>query len=422
MALSINSNNSINAMNLINPVSRMTSLDSQIFNSQGMNTSVYSQFTPKSNVYEQFIKTAAVGIANFLKSAQNVQGSAQQLMQKNDSVFQARTAVSSDSKKITAAASAGATNKAYEVKVDSVATSQTNSGTSLSKSESSVVSKGLNEFNLTIGGKTTKISAVISNNDTNEQALTKLKNAVNAAKTGVTASIVTDDKTGAKKLELSSDKTGTDQAFEVEDVTGNAMSATGVVNVTQQASNASYTVNGGAVQTSQSNTIELEKGKVTATLMAQSTETLKIQVKPDEDKIIAQVKDLVSSYNTMHDRLKEAGGVMNSSVRRSLESVVDSASYERIGIHRSGDGTLKLDENQLKKSLSSNFEQTAKAISGSNGLADRLSSAVERYNEVSASSLLNSKARQVQQYAMYQSTMQWTMPTQTSGWIVNSLY
>jgi len=63
--------------------------------------------------------------------------------------------------------------------------------------------------------------------------LNKLKDAVNAVKMGVTASIVTDDKTGNKKLELSSDKTGADQAFEVEDVTGNAMSATGVMNATK---------------------------------------------------------------------------------------------------------------------------------------------------------------------------------------------
>lgn len=413
---------SINSYNLMNPISRTTSLSFQSSNSLGANPSLFSKFVSKSMPYEQHIKTAATGIVNFLKSAQDMQASAQKLMQKDNSSFQARTAESSDSKKVTATASAGAASKTYEVKVNAIATSQTNSGTFLSKVDTSVVSKGINQFNITIGGKTTKVSAVISDNDTNDQALTKLKDAVNAAKTGVTASIVTDDKTGNKKLELSSDKTGADQAFEVEDVTGNAMSATGVKNATQLASNASYSVNGGATQTSQSNTIDLEKGKATVTLMAPSMETVKIQIKPDEDKVVAQVKDLVSSYNTMHDRLKEAGGAMNSSVRKSMESLVSSSTYERIGIHRNGDGTLKLDEEQLKKSLSSNFEQTTKAISGNYGLADRLSSAAEKYNEVPASSLLNSKARQVQQFAMYQSSMQMTMLTQASGWVVNSLY
>ncbi|WP_239619327.1 flagellar filament capping protein FliD [Cohnella mopanensis] len=413
---------SINSYNLMNPISRTTPLSFQSSNSLGANPSLFSKFVSKSNPYEQYIKTAATGIANFLKSAQGMQSSAQKLMQKDNSSFQARTAESSDGKKVTATASAGAASKTYEVKVNAIATSQTNSGTFLSKVETSVVSKGINQFNITIGGKTTKVSAVISDNDTNDQALTKLKDAVNAAKTGVTASIVTDDKTGNKKLELSNDKTGADQAFEVEDVTGNAMSATGVKNATQLASNASYSVNGGAIQTSQSNTIDLEKGKATATLMAPSMEAVKIQIKPDEDKVIAQVKDLVSSYNTMLDRLKEAGGVMSSSARKSMESLVSSSTYERIGIHSNGDGTLKLDEEKIMMSLSSNFEQTTKAISGNYGLADRLSSAAESYNEVPASSLLNSKARQVQQFAMYQSLMQTVMPTQANGWVVNSLY
>lgn len=413
---------SINSYNLMNPISRTTSLSFQSSNSLGANPSLFSKFVSKSKPYEQYIKTAATQIVNFLKSVQDMQASAQKLMQKDHSSFQARTAESSDSKKVTATALAGAASKTYEVKVNAIATSQTNTGTFLSKVDTSVVSKGINQFNITIGGKTTKVSAVISDIDTNDQALTKLKDAVNAEKTGVTASIVTDDKTGNKKLILSSDKTGADQAFEVEDVTGNAMSATGVKNATQLASNASYSVNGGATQTSQSNTIDLEKGKATATLVAPSMQAVKIQIKPDEDKVIAQVKYLVSSYNTMHDRLKEAHGVMNSSVRKSMESLVSSSTYERIGIHRNGDGTLKLDEEQLKKSLSSNFEQTTKAMSGNYGLADRLSSAAERYNEVPASSLLNSKARQVQQFAMYQSSMQMAMPTQASGWVVNSLY
>lgn len=89
-----------------------------------------------------------------------MQASAHQLMQKDHSSFQSRTAESSDSKKVTAAASAGAESKTYEVK-----------------------------------------------------ALAKLKDVVNAAKAGVTAIIVTDDSTGNKKLELIIGKTGTNQAF-----------------------------------------------------------------------------------------------------------------------------------------------------------------------------------------------------------------
>jgi len=367
------------------------------------------------------MKNAATGIANFLKASLKMQESARELLDKETSAFQARTTESSDSKTVTASASDGAAVGSYAVKVESIATEQINSGTSLSKSDATTVSSGVNEFNITIGGKTTKVSAAISASDTNEQALTKLRDAINQAKTGVTASVVTDQETGKIRLELRSDRTGTDYAFEVEDVTGQAMAATGVTQVTRQATNASYRVNGGPLQTSQSNTIELEKGKVTATLAAPSSETVNILVRADSDKILSQVKELVSNYNAMFGRLKEAGGVMNASVRHGLDAVFSLSAYERFGITRHADGTLRLNEEQLKRSLDVNFEQTSRAIIGRYGLAERLSAAAERFHEVPASSLLNNKARQLQHLAMYQRSMQMWMSPSGSEWLMNML-
>ena len=415
---------SINAYSMMDPMSKMSSMGFLSPNRQSPAepSSVFTNFIVNSKPYEQYMKSAATGVSNFLNSMQKMQESAQKLLQKEESPLQAMTAESSDSKKVTAAASSGAEAKTYAVKVDAIATSQKNSGSLLSGKEASAVNKGFNELEISVGGKTTKVSTVISSSDTNDQALTKLKDAVNAAKTGVTASIVTDKDTGNKKLELTSDKTGTNQAFTVKDVTGNAVAATGVQNATQQASNAAYSVNGGATQTSQSNTIDLEKGKVTATLKASSTEAVNIQVKSDDDKVISQVKQLVSNYNEMYGRLKEAGGTMNSSIRKNLDSIVDSSLYERVGIQQNSDGTLKLDEEKLKKSLSTNFDQTAKAISGKYGLADRLSSAADKYNDAPTSSLLNQKARQTQQSAFYQSSMQMAMNSHVSGLLVNMLY
>jgi flagellar capping protein FliD len=422
MVLSVNPYSPTYTYGSLYPISKSTSGNLSAIGNHSANSSFFAKYVLHSKPYEQYIKTAATGIANFLKAARNMQESAQHLLQKNDSPFQARTVKSSDSAKVAATAAAGAAGKTYDVKVNALAAAQKNSGTLLSGSDASVADHGLNAFNITVGGKTTKVSVFIHEDDTNDQALTRLRDAINAAKTGVTASIVTDKESGKKRLELSADKTGTDSAFQVEDVTGNAMSTTGAANVTQQAANASYSVNGGPAQTSQSNTIELEQGKVTATLHAVTDEAVSIEVKPDTGRIIAQVKDLVAGYNEMYRRLREADGIMNAAVRRSLDAIVGSATYERIGIIRNGDGTLRLDEKQLEKSLSANFDWTAKAIGGNLGLADRLSSAAARYNEVPASSLLNQKARQVQQFALYQASLQLVMPPQTSGWMFNLLY
>lgn len=385
-------------------------------------TSLFARYVLNSKPYQQFVRTAATGIVNFLRSAQDMQEAARKLMQQQDSPFQARTARSSDGGKVTAEAKAGAAPGTYSVKVNALAASQKNSGAWLAGTDQSVVGAGLNEFNITIGGRTTKISVFIRADDTNEQALGRIRDAVNAAKIGVTAAIVTDAETGMKRLELTGDQTGTDHAFRVEDVTGNAMSATGAAHVERQAVNASYSVNGGPAVESQSNTIELEKGRVTATLLAVTDEPVTVEVRPDGGRIIPLVRDLVESYNAMYRRLREAEGLLSPSIRRSFDRIVDSTAYERLGITRNADGTLRLDERQLERSLNGSFELTAKTLGGRLGLADRLDAAAERYNEVPASSLLDRQARQLQQLAFYQSSLQMFWPLQPSGLIFDLFF
>jgi len=370
----------------------------------------------------QTLKSTAAGVANVVKSAQELQSAARKLVQNDQSAFRARTAESSDGKTATATVADGATARTYEVKVDAVAKSQVNSGNGLSKSDPSAVNAGVNEFNITVGDKTTKISVNISHADTNDQALAKIRDAINAAKTGVTATIATDKETGLRSLELKSDKTGTDQAFEVEDVTGNAVAATGIHNVSQQAANARYSVNGGDAVESQSNIVELERGKVTATLHAASEEAVTITVKPDAEKIVAQVKDLVTSYNALIGKVKEAGGTLNPSVRRSLEEAVVSLAEAHIGIEKKSDGTLRLDEERLKQSLDTNFNQAERTVSGKYGLADRLSSAAKRISEVPTDSLLSRQTVQARQLGIYQSSMKMGMFGSTSGLLVNLLF
>jgi flagellar hook-associated protein 2 len=374
------------------------------------------------NPFEQVAKSAATSIANFLNSAQKTQSAAKALLLKDTSSLQAREALSSDKTKVSVWAESGASLNNYKVKVNSLAESQTNTGISLNKNSLNSIQSGANQFKINIGGKSTTITSHISTNDTNEQALTKLKNSINEAKTGVTASIFTDKNTGNSSLELKSDKTGTDQQFKVTDEVGNAAAMTGITTMTTAASNAAYSVNGEAIQSSQSNVIELERGKVTATLLKPSMEAIDIKVRPDEKKAVEQVGQLISSYNAMHDRLKEAGGYMNPSVKRSVESAVNTSTYEQMGIKMNGDGTLKLDESKFKQSLSDKYEQTNRTLTGNNGLARNLEKTTDRFNDVSANSLLNQKVQAMQQFAAYQSSMQVYLQIPKTGLVVNNTF
>ncbi|WP_373231113.1 flagellar filament capping protein FliD [Cohnella sp.] len=151
-----------------------------------------------------------------------------------------------------------------------------------------------------------------------------------------------------------------------------------------------------------------------------STDAIEIKVQPDEKKAVDQVKRLIFNYNAMHDRLKEAGDYMSPSVKRSLENTVNSSSYDQIGIQKNGDGTLKLDESKFKKSLSENYEQTSRALTASNGLAKSLEKETDRFNEMTASSLLNLQA--LQPYATYQSSMQSNMRFPATGLLINDIF
>lgn len=181
-------------------------------------------------------------------------------------------------------------------------------------------------------------------------------------------------------------------------------------------------MNGGETTESQSNTVELERGKVTATLHAASEEAVTITVKPDADKIVSQVKDLVAGYNALYGKVKEAGGTLNPSVRRSLEEAVGSLAEAHIGIATNGDGSLRLDEDRLKNSLDTRFNQVERTIGGKYGLAERLSSAAKRLGEVPTGSLLSRQTFQVQQLSLNQSSMQMGMFGSPSGLLVNLLF
>jgi phage gpG-like protein len=172
---------------------------------------------------------------------------------------------------------------------------------------------------------------------------------------------------------------------------------------------------------SQSNTIVLEKGKLTDKLLKAAPEAVEISVRPDEDKTVEQAGKLIAGYNEMHSRLNKAEGSLSPAVKRSLENAVSSNAYEQIGIRMNGDGTLELDEEKLIESLSMNYEQTRKALIGSNGLAKSLEKATDRFNDVSASSLLNRNMLAMQQFATYQSSMQVSLQIPTKGLLVNGI-
>jgi flagellar capping protein FliD len=344
-------------------------------------------------------REAASEIAQLLDAADQVRSAAIQVRRPDVSGLLARIAEHDAPDAIGVTAEFDASLTTYRLRVERLASAQSNEGVSLPKSSPSTVRTGLNRMAITTGGNTTIVSALIFPDDTHEQVLAKWRNAINLAEAGVKAVIVNDPAADSARLVLRAEHAGRRYAFRVSDVTGNAATVLGIDRVHEMASDAAYSVDGGQVQTSESNEIGLDGGKLRIRLNAPTVSEVLIRVLPDADRAIRDVKTLLEAYQLLCKRATDRSGYLNDTVRHFVGQVVQG--FESIGIANGADGTLKLDEAKFAESLLHRYEWTRQLIGDSMGLADRLSRIAEQFERVPPSSLLNAGMRELQTYVAY---------------------
>ncbi|MFC4597297.1 flagellar cap protein FliD N-terminal domain-containing protein [Cohnella hongkongensis] len=367
--------------------------------------------------YEQFVRKAAENVASFLESSRKLQRSAQELGREAGSLFRSRETQSSDPSAIAVEAKDGAAVGAYRIQVYSLASAQVHVGKEMAGDAPSEQDSGVHRLKLSIAGRETTVDIRMAAGDSNEQALGRIRDAINDARAGVTASLASGGN-GTVRLELRSDRTGTDHRFTVTDEAGSAAAWSGITEATAAASDAAYSVNGGAAISAQSNVVELEKGKATAFLLAVTDAPVAVEVRALEEKALARIGRLVADYNDTITRLTEAGGYMSPHVRKSLEGTVSEATFGAIGIRVNGDGTLSVDERALRTRLRTDSERAARAAEGA---ARSLEQEASRFQAVPASGLLNPHMMALQQFAAYQATMQAYLQIPTTGLLIHSL-
>lgn len=363
---------------------------------------------------------AAESAADWLLAAEKTGASAKQLAA-SASVWQQRSVSSSDANKLTGQAADGAKTTAYRVQVDALAASQTNRGFELAKNGPSVIEAGEHSFKLSIGDKTKTLNVAVGANDTNEQALGKLRDAINNAGIGMKAELSEDKTAGTVRLNLRSEATGTRHAFELEDIDGSAISASGIGNVGSAAADAVYRVNGGAAVVSSDNRISLDQGRVQLELKGVTERAVEVKVGLDADAIISRVKETVNSASRLTDLFQMHPGYLNPAIRRSLDDALGSGAADRLGIDRSGSG-WKLNENELRSLIERSPDAARRELSGPSGLISRLTKATDRYAMMPAEALLSTAARGLQVYSPHLAgiRMDWMLPA--GGWYVNTLF
>ncbi|WP_210543924.1 flagellar filament capping protein FliD [Rhodoferax sp. PAMC 29310] len=237
--------------------------------------------------------------------------------------------------------------------------------------------------------------------DGSNNTLGGIRDAINAAAPGVTATIVNDGSGTPYRLALSSSSSGASNSFKITTNGGDGAidsllgyDPAGTQNLTQTlaAQDAKLTVNGIAI-TSASNTVSEAIQGVTLTLKNTTATQASLAVARDTKAINTAAASFVDAYNALASQIKSrsaygtstsAGGalagdgtlrLMQDQLRGIFMTPASGGtltSLGQVGIAIQADGTLALDSSKLDSAIAANFSDVTNLLSSSTGFATRL--------------------------------------------------
>ncbi len=340
---------------------------------------------------------------------------------KSGSSTLANTAESSDTNILNATGATGAVAGDYSVEISQLAQSQKLVASGQADTTTAIGSGTLTIDLGTISGGTFDgvtgkyTGAAFTSNtsgpfdiviDATNNTLDGIRDAINDADIGVTATIVNDgDATNPQRLVLSSTNSGADQSMSIS-VAGDAALSnllsndpTGTQNLSQTitAQNANFEVDGISI-TKSSNTVTDVIAGVTLDLKATNIGVpINVSVAQDTGSAKTAVEDFVKGYNDLLAEIKKqtdsgyssgtAGALASDSITRQiLSSIRDelttaptgiTGSYNNlssIGVSFQSDGTIALDESMLAAAIQDDNNNVAELFSSADGYATRLDS------------------------------------------------
>ncbi|MGX6567543.1 flagellar filament capping protein FliD [Cupriavidus necator] len=230
-----------------------------------------------------------------------------------------------------------------------------------------------------------------------DSSLEGMRDAINKADIGVTASIVNDGSASPYRLVLTSDKTGTQATMRVSStdaalnsvVAFDPAAAPGVNKMEQKVPpvNATLKINGIDVVSQSNSVVDAAQG---VTLNLTKTGTTSVVVTRDNDAIKSAVQAFVTAYNNVQSTAKtltafdidtgKSSALTGDNTLRSIQSrlrsmvggAMDSGNGGKItlidvGIAFEKDGTMKLDDAKLTKALNTNLGGVTALFSGTEG-------------------------------------------------------
>jgi flagellar hook-associated protein 2 len=331
---------------------------------------------------------------------------------------QALSATSSDTSAFTATASNTAAAGVYGVDITALAQAQRLVAAGQTSQTSAIGSGGTTTLTFDIGtisggtlsagtytsatfttnGNTAKTVTIDSSNNT----LQGIRDAINKANIGVSASIINDGSAAPYRLVLSSNNTGLANSMKISvagDATLNTLLAqdpAAVQNLSEvnTAQNAALKINGIALSKA-SNTVTDAIPGITLNLGKITTATTNLTVAPSNGSVTSAVASFVKAYNDLtatlnnvsaYDAKTQRGAVLQgdstvrtirSQIRSILNNSVSGASgtlttLSQIGVAFQKDGTLALDNTKLNSALANSFSNVASLFGAIGTSSDNL--------------------------------------------------
>jgi flagellar hook-associated protein 2 len=252
----------------------------------------------------------------------------------------------------------------------------------------------------TSSGAGTKLVTI----DATNNSLQGIRDAINTAKIGVTATIINDGGASPYRLALTSDSIGKANSIKVS-VTGDAalsnLLAHDPGNNTGQslaetvtAQNAEFKVDGVSVSKASNTVTDVIQG-VTLNLQKTTATPVNLTVARDNATIKSSVESFVKAYNDLNKILKDisaynpetkTGSILQGdSTVRMLQSKMHSvlntpvgntggslSTLSQIGVSFQKDGTLVLDASKLNAAITSNFSDIASLFAATGKASDSL--------------------------------------------------
>jgi len=350
------------------------------------------------------IKGAVGGFQNVLASLSNA------------AKFQSLKATPADGTVFAASASSIAAAGTYSLEVSKLAqaqklvtTGQVSSTTSIGNGTLTFDFGSIAGGALGVDGKYTGASFTANGNgaktvtiEANNNSLQGIRDAINAAKVGVTATIINDGGTSPYRLALSSDNLGASNSIKISvagdaalaNLLGHNPAATQNLSETAAAQNAEFKVDGVAISKTSNSVSDVIQG-VTLTLQKITTSPTSLVVARDTATTKSSIESFVKAFNDLNKALKEfsaynpatqQGAILQGdatirTLQTQMRAVLNTpishtdgalTTLSQIGVAFQKDGTLALDSARLNTAISNNFSDIANLFAAVGKASDSL--------------------------------------------------